>query len=156
MLDFLKIILSWPVVIFIIFWFLRKNIARFIDEISELDWGGRKITRKENQPSIGYIKKIPTKKQTGSKWDYRKLFLDSFLKPNTVAALKWFYHNPGEHSLIEFKQKFSLPSLTGRDDSIEKNAILAALYDNELLNLESSFYKISTEGEKYLRYRMLI
>lgn len=149
----LQLILTWPVVFLIIILIFRKRISQFIDEIGEVDWGDRKVTRKDKQETVSAInaKSVPK-----SKWNYKKLFLDLFLRPSTLEALLWFHNNQGEHDPTSFMQKFLLTGPTLRSDSDEKAFILKALTENDLLDIKENKYSISKEGTEYLKYRKLI
>ena len=155
--DLLKIILIWPVVVLVIFLMFKNSISKFIDEVSQVVWGKTQVTRINNQSSNEEVGRIFKKQNNdGNTWDYKKLYLDLFLKPNTLNALKWFYENKGKFSASDFFLGFFLVQPTGRDENEEKVAILSALKENNLIEITMNKYSITSEGEDYLKERKLI
>lgn len=152
-IPILQTILAWPVVFLAIVLIFRVHIIKLISEISELRWGDKAVTRNSQEA------KINIKNQGGAdvKWDYKKLYLDSFLVQNTINALLWFYQNTGEHSLVSFNQLFTiLPNSTVRNDSDEKFVIISTLLNNDLIKINNNNYLITEEGIEYLKYKHLI
>jgi hypothetical protein len=155
--SFLKIVLVWPLIVFLIFLFIRKPLVKLIDDITELGWGEGKIKRKNKQNAVEEVdQETSSLKKEDGKWNWKVLFLDLFIKPNSLHALKWFFNNPGKHTNVQFAKGYSLFELTGRDENEEKDAILNALRETELVHVSNSQYEISQEGIEYLRSKNLI
>ena len=156
-ISLLHTILVWPLAFTVFVVIFREEIKKFINEVSEFDFGGRKVTRRNKQESIEQIDGKQTSKETGSeRWDYKRLFLDLFLKDNSVSALRWFYEHPNKHTASDFGAGFVLPIQTGRDQTIEKDSILAALRETDLVDTVNNEYSISEKGKDYLKYKGLI
>ncbi|HEY5220590.1 MAG TPA: hypothetical protein VIJ29_00355 [Candidatus Paceibacterota bacterium] len=152
----LQTFLTWPVLSFITILIFRDNIKNFIDKIIEINWDKKTIKTGKQERNEDVEKNDDLKGAAKDEWDYKRLYLDLFLQPNTIEALRWLNSNGGEYTTTEFMEKFVLPELTYRSPEDEKVIILTALEQNGLAQLRSNKYSISEEGKNYLKDRKFI
>lgn len=158
-LALLQTLLVWPFVILVIFFACLKPIKKLIDEISELDWGGRKLTRKNSQEALPNESPIIDDSKNEAD-EYKIAFLNNFLTQNSIEALRWFNTHEGKHSFAEFDSNYNLVDTTTRTPEDEKMFIIKALEDTNLLSKTKSplndQFEITEEGTSYLKYKNLI
>jgi len=175
-LEYLSILLSWPLLVFIlgiVFLFKFSNsIKTFLENLRSLKAGPFEFSQQQKPPEE-IEKKIEDKLEesgiTLEKEDkefqisqqqevirywveraklYEFLYLNLYLVPNSKTALLWFI-NPSTKD--NFIYSFILPPQIVNQKE-EKEAIFNALLSNGLIEQDGILFKISEKGKRFLKF----
>ena len=150
--DYLALLLSLPVAIFIIsiifFYKFSEAIKTFLQNSRLTGLGGATIDRAQTQPTTTE-ENIDINEQRAEYYEFS--YLNLFLVQNSKNALIWFYSQPNHSSTKNnFMNSYQLEG-NFPNPQVEKETILNVLIQADLISRQDESFLISRKGEKFLR-----
>lgn len=171
LLEFLKIILSWPPLAalfgMILFFSFKNDVSALIGRIkagrflgAEFDISQKSLTERDPKPAPLAIESddkprssagdgfdgdqtLLAERAAARIWEYR--FLNYFLAPHTQIALDWLISTPGPMSAYAFDSHWS--SLISKAE--ERRAIVEALESHNLVDITGGTLRVTDKGREY-------
>lgn len=162
-LEYLKVFLTWPVIIGVIFIVIiiifKKQIEFLINRIESAEFGSYKIAitqydlnkgilptsppvSTQSDQSSGKQQLIDAERETARIWEYR--YLNYFFVPNTQIILDWLIaKGPIATSTYD---AYLTPYVTSVN---ERNAILGALENHHLIYVNNNEISVTEKGQEY-------
>ncbi len=91
---------------------------------------------------------IRTERDRATLWEYR--FLNLYLVPGTQLVLDWIAHEPGGRTTVKMFDaiwRHDIPALQ------ERAAVLNALREHTLVNIQGALIELTDKGREYLQWR---
>lgn len=154
------IIVSWPIIILIIFIFLlirhREAIDYFIryrlKSVGPQGVDSHPDSEKQKGESIGF-ESTGGSGQNNNRETELFVLLNAFLVANTKNALHWFFQQNSSVDVNVFNNGFIVNLPKDADAPREKLVIFSVLIQFELIEPDNNkSYKISDRGKKFLKY----
>jgi hypothetical protein len=150
LVDILRIIISWPVVVIIVFLVLKKDISNLLNkaniqelafkDLFKIIFSGQYQTKKETGKHDELMENI-YEKMTGAQLRFLVLLREASIKGR---GLDCGYVSNYFQQIIKSK--------TDRYDGWITPFITQYLQDNNLLSVADNYYKIEKLGEDFLKY----
>lgn len=150
LVDILKIIISWPTVIIVIFFVLKKDISDLLHRVNlqelafkdifKVIFSGQYEVKKETGKNDELMESL-YEKMTGAQLRFLVLLREASIKGR---GLDCGYVSNYFQQIIKSK--------TDRYDGWITPFITQYLQDNQLLSVADNFYKIEKRGEDFLKY----
>lgn len=150
LIDILKIIISWPTVIIVIFFVLKNDISGLLHRVNlqelafkdifKVIFSGQYEVKKETGKNDELMKSL-YEKMTGAQLRFLVLLREASIKGR---GLDCGYVSNYFQQIIKSK--------TDRYDGWITPFITQYLQDNQLLSVADNYYKIEKRGEYFLKY----
>lgn len=150
LVDILRIIISWPVVVIIVFLVLKKDISNLLNraniqelafkDLFKIIFSGQYQTKKETGKHDELMENL-YEKMTGAQLRFLVLLREASIKGR---GLDCGYVSNYFQQIIKSK--------TDRYDGWITPFITQYLQDNNLLSVADNYYKIEKLGEDFLKY----
>lgn len=150
LIDILRIIISWPVVVIVVFFVLKSDISNLLNkanlqelafkDLFKIIFSGQYQTKKETGKHDDLMENL-YEKMTGAQLRFLVLLREASIKGR---GLDCGYVSNYFQQIIKSK--------TDRYDGWITPFITQYLQDNQLLSVSDNYYKIEKLGEDFLKY----
>lgn len=150
LIDILRIIITWPVVVILIFFVLKRDISNLLNRVNlqelafkdlfKVIFSGQYQTKKETGKNDELMESL-YEKMTGAQLRFLILLREASVKGR---GLDCGYVSNYFQQIIKSK--------TDRYDGWITPFITQYLQDNQLLSVADNYYKLEKRGEDFLKY----
>ena len=155
MLDYLKIILTWPVLgAGLLLWFAvyyRKEIRRILSEARLKKIGGTEFGQAEVSEITAENVQLET---TESNPNWELMFYGKAVAGGTALSLRWLY-SIGSATRLNFFQNMTVAP-ESPDINVEKEAQFSTMLSYKFIEQVGELYKVTPKGEEFLRFYRFI